>query len=210
MHTYDITLTLSPELPCWPGDTAYMLERVQKIDDGATANVSSLTMSVHMGTHVDAPDHFLNNGKTIEKLALSVLSGRAYVLYLPEVDLITAATLEQAEIPPRTRRVLIKTRNSEYWARQLKEFQTDFAAISPDAAQYLVDRGVKLVGIDYLSIAPYHQGLVTHQILLKAGMVILEGLDLSTVTPGRYTLYCLPLKLAGSDGAPARAILIGV
>jgi arylformamidase len=163
-----------------------------------------------MGTHVDAPDHFLNNGKTVEKIALSVLSGRAYVLYLPEADLITAATLEQAEIPPRTRRVLIKTRNSEYWTRQLKEFQTDFVALSPDAAQYLVDRGVKLVGIDYLSIAPYHQGLVAHQILLKAGMVILEGLDLSAVTPGRYTLYCLPLKLAGSDGAPARAILIGV
>jgi arylformamidase len=210
MHTYDITLTLSPELPCWPGDTAYELERVQKIDEGATANVSSLTMSAHMGTHVDAPDHFLNNGKTVEKLALSVLSGRAYVLYLPEVDLITAAILEQAEIPPRTRRVLFKTRNSEYWTRQLKDFQTDFVAISPDAAQYLVDRGVKLVGIDYLSIAPYHQGLVTHQILLKAGMVILEGLDLSAVSPGRYTLFCLPLKLAGSDGAPARAILIGV
>lgn len=210
MHTYDITLTLSPELPCWPGDTAYELERVQKIDDGATANVSSLTMSAHMGTHVDAPDHFLNNGKTVEKLALSVLSGRAYVLYLPEVDLITAAILEQAEIPPRTRRVLFKTRNSEYWSRQLKDFQTDFVALSPDAAQYLVDRGVKLVGIDYLSIAPYHQGLVTHQILLKAGMVILEGLDLSAVSPGRYTLFCLPLKLAGSDGAPARAILIGV
>jgi arylformamidase len=210
MHTYDITLTLSPQLPCWPGDTAYELERVQKIDEGATANVSSLTMSAHMGTHVDAPDHFLNNGKTVEKLALSALSGRAYVLYLPEVDLITAAILEQSEIPPRTRRVLFKTRNSEYWTRQLKDFQTDFVALSPDAAQYLVDRGVKLVGIDYLSIAPYHQGLVTHQILLKAGMVILEGLDLSAVSPGRYTLFCLPLKLAGSDGAPARAILIGV
>ena len=210
MHTYDITLTLSPELPCWPGDTAYELERVQKIDEGATANVSSLTMSAHMGTHVDAPDHFLNNGKTVEKIALSALSGRAYVLYLPEVDLITASILERAEIPPRTRRVLFKTRNSEYWTRQLKDFQTDFVAISPDAAQYLVDRGVKLVGIDYLSIAPYHQGLVTHQILLKAGMVILEGLDLSAVSPGRYTLFCLPLKLAGSDGAPARAILIGV
>jgi arylformamidase len=210
MHTYDITLTLSPELPYWPGDTAFELERVQKIDEGATANVSSLTMSAHMGTHVDAPDHFLNNGKTVEKLALSVLSGRAYVLYLPEADLITAAILEQAEIPPRTRRVLFKTRNSEYWSRQLKDFQTDFVALSPDAAQYLVDRGVKLVGIDYLSIAPYHQGLVTHQILLKAGMVILEGLDLSAVSPGRYTLFCLPLKLAGSDGAPARAILIGV
>jgi arylformamidase len=210
MHTYDITLTLSPDLPCWPGDTAYELERVQKMDAGDTANVSSLKMSAHMGTHVDAPDHFLNNGKTVEKLALSVLSGRAYVLYLPGVDLITAAILEKAEIPPRTRRILFKTRNSEYWTRQLKEFQTDFVALSPDAAQYLVDRGVKLVGIDYLSIAPYHQGLVTHQILLKAGIVILEGLDLSAVSQGRYSLYCLPLKLAGSDGAPARAMLVGV
>jgi arylformamidase len=163
-----------------------------------------------MGTHVDAPDHFLNNGKTVEKLLLSVLSGRAYVLYLPEVDLITASILKKAEIPPRTRRILFKTRNSDYWTRQLREFQTDFVALSPDAAQYLVDRSVKLIGIDYLSIAPYHQGLLTHQILLKAGIVILEGLDLSAVSPGRYSLYCLPLKLAGSDGAPARAILIGV
>ena len=141
---------------------------------------------------------------------LSVLNGRAYVLYLPNVDLITASILEKAEIPPRTRRVLFKTRNSEYWEKKLPDFQTDFVALSPDAAQYLVDRGVKLVGIDYLSIAPYHQGLVAHQILLKAGMVILEGLDLSNVSQGRYSLYCLPLKLAGSDGAPARAILIGV
>ena len=210
MHTYDITLMLSPDLPFWPGDTAYELKRVRKIDEGDNANVSCFTMSAHMGTHVDAPDHFLNNGKTVEKLALSVLSGRVYVLHLPEVDLITAAILEKAEIPPRTRRVLFKTRNSDYWMKQLKEFQSDFVALSPDAAQYLVDRGVKLVGIDYLSIAPYHQGLIPHQILLKAGVVILEGLDLSSVSQGRYSLYCLPLKLAGSDGAPAHAILIGV
>lgn len=210
MHTYDITLTLSSTLPSWPGDTPFELERVQKIELGDTANVSTLKMSVHMGTHVDAPDHFLNNGKTVERLSLSILSGRAYVLHLPDVDLITASILEKAEIPPRTRRILFKTRNSHYWEKQLPGFQTDFVALSPDAAQYLVDRGVKLVGIDYLSIAPYHQGLVTHQILLKAGVVILEGLDLSSVSQGRYSLYCLPLKLAGSDGAPARAILIGV
>lgn len=210
MHTYDITLPLSPDLPLWPGDTLYEIERVQKMSEGANANVSSFRMSAHMGTHVDAPDHFLNNGKTVEHLSLNILNGRAYVLHLPDVNLITASILEHAEIPPRTRRILFKTRNSDYWAQQLKEFQTDFVALSADAAQYLVDRGVKLVGIDYLSIAPYHQGLLTHQILLKAGIVILEGLDLSMVSQGRYSLYCLPLKLAGSDGAPARAILIGV
>jgi arylformamidase len=134
----------------------------------------------------------------------------SYVLYLPEVDLITAAILKQAEILLAHDGFCLKPVIQSTGPEQLRDFQTDFVALSPDAAQDLVDRGVKLVGIDYLSIAPYHQGLITHQILLKAGVVILEGLDLSAVTPGRYTLYCLPLKLAGCDGAPARAILIGV
>ena len=210
MHTYDITLALSPDLPLWPGDEAFVLERVESIATGGTSNTSRLKMSAHMGTHVDAPDHFLGNGKTVEKLSLSILSGRAYVLHLPEVKLITAAVLEKAEIPPRTRRVLFRTKNSTHWTTKEKLFQTDFVALSGDAAQYLVDRGVKLVGIDYLSISPYQAPKATHEILLKAGVVVLEGLDLSEVSQGRYTLYCLPLKLVGSDGAPARAILIGV
>ncbi len=210
MHTYDITLALSSELPVWPGDEAFVLERMDSIANGGTSNTSRLTMSAHMGTHVDAPDHFLGNGKTVEKLSLSILSGRVYVLHLPEVNIITAAVLEKAEIPPRTRRILFKTKNSAHWTNKDKNFRTDFVALSGDAAQYLVDRGVKLVGIDYLSISPYNAPKPTHEILLKAGVVILEGLDLSEVTQGRYTLYCLPLKLVGSDGAPARAILIGV
>jgi arylformamidase len=106
--------------------------------------------------------------------------------------------------------VLFKTRNSTYWKNQENRFQTDFVALSADGADYLIRRGVKLVGVDYLSVAPFEQSRPTHEILLSAGIVILEGLDLSGVTQGRYTLYCLPLKLAGSDGAPARAILIGV
>ena len=210
MHTYDITLALSPDLPIWPGDSSFALEQVEKIADGAGANVSRVTMSVHMGTHVDAPDHFLGNGKTIEKLPINLMIGRAYVVYLPDTDLITASTLENAEIPPRTRRILFKTRNSEAWTRREKNFRTDFVALSPDAADYLTNRGVKLVGVDYLSVAPFHNARPAHEILLKAGIIILEGLDLSVVAPGRYTLYCLPLKLVGSDGAPTRAILIGV
>ena len=210
MHTYDITLALSPDLPLWPGDEAFVLERMESIAAGGTSNTSRLKMSAHMGTHVDAPDHFLGNGRTVEKLSLSVLSGRAYVLHLPEVDSITAAVLEKSEIPPRTRRILFKTKNSTQWTRKEKNFQKDYVALSDDAAQYLVDRSVKLVGIDYLSIGPYHALKATHEILLKAGVVVLEGLDLSEVSQGRYTLYCLPLKLVGSDGAPARAILIGV
>jgi arylformamidase len=124
--------------------------------------------------------------------------------------LITAAALEQAEIPPRTRRILFKTRNSEYWKNQDRAFHTDFVALSANGAEFLAERGLKLVGIDYLSIAPYHAGQATHEILLKKGVIILEGLDLSQVAPGRYTLYCLPLKLAGSDGAPTRVVLVGV
>jgi arylformamidase len=138
------------------------------------------------------------------------MMGRAYVLHLPDVDLITAAVLERAEIPPRTRRVLFKTRNSDLWARGETEFQTDFVALSADGAQYMVNRGVKLVGIDYLSIAPFEDGAPTHKILLKANVMVLEGLNLSEVSQGRYTFYCLPLNLQGVDGAPARAVLVGV
>jgi arylformamidase len=210
MRTYDISLPISAELPVWPGDPTIMLERVSKIEDGANANVSRLALSVHTGTHIDAPHHFLADGNTVEQIPLNIFTGRAYVAYLPDADLITADILREAEIPPRTRRILFKTRNSEIWVRGEKEFQTDFVALSPDAAQYLVDRRVKLVGVDYLSVAPYGDSRPTHEILLRAGVVIVEGLNLSPVSQGRYTLYCLPLNLQGVDGAPARAILIGV
>jgi len=210
MRIYDVTLTLSPSLPVWPGDPVIVLERIEKIEDGANANVSRMDMSVHSGTHVDAPYHFLGgNTPTVEQLPLNLLTGRALVVYLPETDRIDATALGKVNIPTGTRRVLFKTRNSEIWLRGETTFQTDFVGISPDGAEFLIQRGVKLVGIDYLSIAPYKQSRPTHLILLKAGVVVVEGLDLSQVSPGRYMLYCLPLKLAGCDGAPARVILIG-
>jgi arylformamidase len=211
MRTYDVTLTLSPQLPVWPGDPSFVLERVRKIEEGENANVSRIDMGVHTGTHVDAPFHFLGKGAaTIEQLPLNLLTGRAYVLYLPDADVIDAQVLENSEIPPRTRRILFKTRNSEYWAQGNQEFQTGFVGISQDGAEYLVKRGVKLIGVDYLSVAPYKKSRPTHVTLLEAGVVIVEGLDLSQVSQGRYTLFCLPIKLAGSDGAPARVILVGV
>jgi len=210
MHTYDVTLTITPDLPIWPGDAPFEIKRVHSIDNGDNANVSSVKMGVHTGTHVDAPDHFLNNGVTVDQLSLDVLVGRAYVLNLPEVDLIDAAVLEKADIPPRTRRILFKTRNSEYWASGVSKFQEDFVGVSEDAAEFLVNRNVKLIGVDYLSVAPFGHGRPTHEVLLKAGVVIIEGLNLADVTQGRYTLHCLPMKIAGSDGAPARVILVGV
>jgi arylformamidase len=211
MRTYDISLTITPELPVWPGDAPISLERVSKIEAGNVANVTHMSMGVHVGTHVDAPYHFLGGHPTVDQLSLNLLTGRAYVLEIPDhIDLITAKVLEKADIPPRTRRLLFKTRNSHYWERQMETFQTDFVGIAADAAQYLVERSVKLVGVDYLSVAPYDDTVPTHEILLKAGVVIVEGLNLSAVEQGRYTLYCLPIKIGGADGAPARAILIGV
>jgi arylformamidase len=210
MHTYDISLTISPHMPTWPGDPSVVLERIEKIEEGSSANVSRLQMSVHTGTHVDAPYHFIPDGKSVERMPLRILTGRAYVLDLSNVDMITREVLEKSDLPPRTRRLLFKTRNSNYWARQEFDFKEDFVAICEDAAEYLVKRGVKLVGVDYLSVAPFHQAVPTHEIFLKAGVVVVEGLDLSEISQGRYTLYCLPLKLDGSDGAPARAILVGV
>jgi arylformamidase len=194
----------------WPGDPPVTIERTSSIASGDNANVSQMKMSCHTGTHVDAPDHFLNNGKTVEAISLDLLVGRAYVLDLPKVNMITASILMDADIPPRTRRLLFKTRNSEYWANGNREFQTDYVGLSVDAAELLVDRNVRLVGIDYLSIAPYKLGTPVHTILLNAGVVIIEGLDLSSVSQGRYTLHCLPLKLGGADGAPTRAVLVGV
>lgn len=210
MHTYDISLTISPDMPTWPGDPAVVLHRVEKMEQGAESNVTKIEMSVHTGTHVDAPYHFNPGGKSVEHMSLRNLTGRAYVLDLPHVDKITAEILENSDLPPRTRRLLLKTRNSTFWAKQEKEFQTNFVAVCEDAAEYLVKRGVKLIGVDYLSVAPFNQIKATHEIFLNAGVVIVEGLDLSDVSQGRYTLYCLPLKIRGSDGAPARAILVGV
>ena len=210
MRTYDITLTITPQTIVWPGDSPVSLKRTSSITSGDNSNVSEITMSCHTGTHVDAPDHFLNNGITVDDLTLDLLVGRAYVLHLPDVSMITASVLMRADIPPRTRRLLFKTRNSTLWATGNQEFQTDFVALSVDAAELLVDRNVKLVGIDYLSIAPYKSGTAVHTILLSAGVVVVEGLDLSQVSQGRYNLHCLPLKLGGADGAPTRAVLVGV
>ncbi|MGB9673351.1 MAG: cyclase family protein [Anaerolineales bacterium] len=210
MKIYDVTVTLSSDIPIWPGDPAFVRERIQKLEKGDNTNTSKIEMSVHTATHVDAPCHFLAGGKGVDQLSLKLLTGRVYVLYLPQIKFISADVLKKAEIPPRTRRLLIKTDNSQYWEKQVKEFQTDFVAITADGADYLVQRGVKLIGVDYLSVAPYKDSRPTHEILLKAGTVIIEGLNLQNVDQGRYMLYCLPLKIEGSDGAPARTILVGV
>ncbi|PKN95393.1 MAG: cyclase [Chloroflexi bacterium HGW-Chloroflexi-6] len=210
MPIYDISLTVSPTLPVWPGDPPVKMTQTESMAAGAQYNLTRLDISAHTGTHVDAPHHFLNDGRTVETLSLEVLTGPCYVVQLPDdVDEISAEVLERTSLPSGTIRILFGTRNSKLWARDEKNFQEDFVAISPDGAQWLVAHGIKLVGVDYLSVAPFSDSVPTHEILLRAGVIALEGLNLSQIPRGFYDLYCLPLKLAGADGAPARAILVG-
>lgn len=209
MTIYDITLGVSPELPVWPGGPAISLEQVESMDQGAHANVTRLAMSVHTGTHVDAPHHFLNDHRTVDQLSLDILTGRCYVLDLSTLDgQITAEALGKGNIPSNTERLLVKTKNSARWQAGEKEFFTGFQAVTEDGAHWLVNKGIKLIGVDYLSVAPYKQSVPTHTVLFKAGIIALEGVNLSEVKQGEYMLYCLPLKLVGSDGAPARVILM--
>lgn len=209
MKIYDISLTISPDLVVWPGDPKIELERVAKIEEGANHNGSQMgRISVHMGTHVDAPFHFVPEGTTVETLPLDILIGSAQVVELPDAKEINVEALTGAGIQKGVERVLFKTRNSTFWAKQLPDFQPDFVGVTADGAEFLVWQGIKLVGLDYLSIAPYHRSKETHQILLKHDVVVVEGLNLSEVPAGTYQLCCLPLKLKGSDGAPARAVLI--
>ena len=210
MPIYDISLTISLSLPVWPGDPPVKMPLTESMQAGAEYNLTRLDISAHTGTHVDAPHHFLNDGRTVESLALDVLTGPCYVVQLPDdVDEISAEVLQRIPLAAGTTRILFGTRNSKLWAQGETRFQEDFVAISEDGAEWLVEHGIKLVGVDYLSVAPYSDSIPTHRVLLQAGIIALEGLNLSQVPRGFYDLYCLPLKLAGADGAPARAILVG-
>ena len=209
MTLYDISLTIADDLPVWPGDPKIKLKKISKIEDGEEANVTHISACVHIGTHVDAPDHFLGNGQTVENLPLDLLVGAAFVVELHVDGQVSAVDLQSASIPEGTKRLLIKTANSQLWAEGVKEFNSDFIALEVDAAAYLVNQGVEVVGVDYLSVAPFTDPAPTHRILLEEGVLIIEGLDLSGIEPGEYTLMCLPLKISGSDGAPARVLLQG-
>lgn len=205
----DVTFTIEQGMTVWPGDDPVQLFRQQKIEDGANANVSFVAMSVHTGTHIDAPFHFLKAGYGVEQIPLDLLVGEAQVIQIPEeAKVIDAKILEKIVFKPGIKKVLFKTAVSLQRTLLTQGFKTDFVAVAADAAQILVDKGVSVIGIDYLSIAPYKNSRPTHEILLNANTLIIEGLNLVEVDEGLYTMYCLPLKLKGSDGAPARVILI--
>jgi len=208
MKIYDISIPIASTMPTYPGDPPVVIEPFKQIGKGSRSNVSRLSLGNHTGTHFDPPIHFLPEGKTIDQLDLNVLCGRARVVDFTRVQReITARDLERARLPRRIERILFKTSNSNLWARA--EFQTDYVGIAWDAAEWLVARGVKLVGVDYLSVETYGASEPrTHQTLLGAGVIIVEGLNLRGIKAGTYTFIGLPLKIDRGDGAPGRAILI--
>ena len=204
----DISVPLQSDMPIWPGSIGIHITRIKSFEDGDMVNVSKLECDVHIGTHIDAPSHFVENGATIEKLPLDILIGPAVVVNLPHVDIITASDLDNLGLPQGTKRLLFRTSNSELWRNEISEFQKDYVALSSDAARWIVDQEIHLIGVDYLSVQCYSDNPITHQILLKAGVIIVEGLNLIDVKQGTYQLICLPINLVGVEGAPARAVLL--
>ena len=203
---YDVTVPIRAGMPVYEGDPDVRIERISSIAEGATANVSRLDFGAHTGTHIDAPVHFRDGTPGIDALSLDVLIGLAQVVDATHVDAhIDANALASLAIADGAERVLLKTKNSRLWERAT--FSRDFIALAESGASALTGRGVRLVGIDYLSIAPPDDPAPVHHLLLDAGIVIVEGLDLRGITSGMYELICLPLRIVGADGAPARVVL---
>ncbi len=199
MRIHDITLPLSQRTPAYPGDPPFSLTRVADMAHCDAFNLSAVSMSAHAGTHVDAPSH-LSLGVPVDQVPLETLIGPALVVDVADKAGVTAERLEACAIPPQTQRLLLKT-----GGRPAREA----AYLDEGAARWIARRGIRLVGVDTLSVdRPGDQALMAHRALLEAGVIVVEGLELSGVRPGNYTLVCLPLRLQGSDGAPARAVLI--
>jgi len=205
---YDVSLPIVNDGLVYPGNPEIKISAQQSLTRGDSANVSLLSLGSHTCTHVDAPKHFFEDGAGVDTLPLDVLMGPAMLIAMADdVMAVGEAELRKHELRGHTR-VLIRTRNSRFAGQ--KPFVRDYTFLAPDGAAYLVSLGVKLVGIDYLSIEQVHSGHHrTHRTLLEHGVIIVEGLDLSRPPMGPYELRCLPLRLAGLDGAPARAVLVG-
>ena len=209
MKIYDVTVAVSDGVPIYEGDPRVQIESVRSIAGGDNANVSHLCLGAHTGTHVDAPNHFIDGTRRVEDLDIEKLVGPCRVI---EIDgsVTSIGTSDMGDLSG-VERVLFKTRNSAFWNEPEKGFRTDFTYISPEAARVLAESGMKLVGIDYLSVEKFGSSdFATHITLLEREIVILEGVDLREVPAGDYEITCLPLKYVGGtgDGAPARTILV--
>ncbi len=204
---YDVTVPITNTMPVWPGDPAVQLMPKSHLsrDKSHTVRLTSIEMGSHTGTHLDAPYHFVEGGRQLHEIPLEQLIGKATVFEIPGVRSIGHRDLERLKWDG-VERALFKTDNSKHW--QEDKFYEDFVYLEPEGAEFIVERGVRLVGIDYLSIDKFKsEKHPTHFVLLRKNIVILEGLNLNSVPPGEYTLFALPLNLSGADGAPTRVIL---
>ena len=201
----DVSVPLRQGLPTFPNNPEFELQPLKRIADGGSSNVSRLVLGTHTGTHVDAPRHFFDEGAGVDGLALNLLIGRARVVEINKRGPITADDLAAAGLREDLR-ILFRTPNSALWNSTV--FHEDYAHLTQAGARYLVEQGVKLVGIDYLSIEQFKKaGAPAHRTLLSNGVIIIEGLNLADAEPGMYEMYCLPLLVVGGDGAPARVVL---
>ncbi len=205
MKLIDISVPIDSNLPTYPGNTPFGLEAIKRLDRGDSSNVSTLHLGAHAGTHVDAPRHFFDDGPGAEELPLEMLCGRTRVVQLSTRRGVTAEDLAEFDLREDLR-LLLKTHNSRLWGSPT--FHEDFVGVTEGGARFLVDRGVKVLGVDYLSVEPYKTpGAPAHHVLLGAGTIVIEGLNLRDVEPGTYEMFCLPLAIVGADGAPARVVL---
>jgi arylformamidase len=204
MRIHDVTVPLAAGIPGQPGEPPFALERLPRPGEQAHS-LSRIVVSSHSGTHVDAPSHLLADGATVDELPLEILLGKARVVEVPTRERVERVDLEALDLRDDLR-VLLKTRMSGQLQRG--GYQSDHVYLSEDAALYLVQAGIKLVGFDYLSIDRFGSAdYAAHRALLGHGVILVEGLDLSEVEPGEYEMACLPLRVAGGDGAPARVVL---
>jgi arylformamidase len=201
----DVSVPLAVGMVTYPGNPEFELQAVKRMSEGASSNVSKLVLGTHTGTHVDAPRHFFDNGVAVESLPLDLLIGRARVIQIHRRGAITREDLAEAGLREDLR-VLLKTQNSAFWRDQA--FRQEFTHLGESGARYLVEQGVKVVGIDSLSVEQFKKpGAPAHRALLSEGVIIIEGLNLADAEAGMYEMYCLPLPVRGGDGAPARVVL---
>ena len=206
----DISTPIDDRLPIFPGSPGFSTSKILAIADGDDANATRLDTDVHIGTHVDVPRHFVPDGATLDEVGLDPFVGPCVVADLGDSQRIGRPQLEALSVAPGTKRLLLRTSNS--LERRLREprFNPDHAALTAEGARWVVERGLALIGIDYVSIQRYEDPPDTHRILLGAGVAIIEGLDLERVAPGSYQLVCLPVHLVGAEAAPARAVVFPI
>ena len=205
MKLIDVSVPLDASLPTYPGNTPFSLEAIKRLARGESSNVSTVHMSAHTGTHVDAPRHFFDGAAGVDLLPLEMLIGRVRLIEIRSRKGIGPDELSEIDLSEDVR-VLIKTPNSRLWGSP--EFNPDYVGVTEAGAKHLIGHGIKVLGVDYLSVEQFKQpGAPAHHVLLGGGTIVIEGLNLRDVEPGVYEMFCLPLRIVGADGAPARVVL---